>query len=173
MKGPLLYDTIDPVPFERWSGQLFKNELNNRSSARVAKDQEFKYIVEDKALVQKRLDANRISLNIDKRKTEIDEEKARKDQRKADRAKAVPSGEKRFTITLDNVAKPELEPYAEKKEAKPLAARLEEDDDADDDEAEGPGKPVDAIRNETINVLSDLVQLSHGPKTAQAVPVTK
>lgn len=170
MKGPLQYDTIDPVPFERWSGALFKNELNTRSSARVAKDQEFKYIVEDKGLVQKRLDENRISLNLDKRKAEIDEEKARKESRKTARAKATPSAEKRFTITLDNVANPELEPFSEKKESKPLAARLEEDDDGDDAEGDVPGKSVDAIRNETLNVLSDLIQLNQGPKTAQATP---
>jgi carboxyl-terminal processing protease len=170
MKGPLQYDTIDPVPFERWSGQLFKNELNNRSSARVGKDQEFKFIAEDKALVQKRLDENRISLNLDKRKAEIDDEKARKETRKTARSKAVPSAEKRFTITLDNVSNPELEPFAEKKDAKPLAARLEDEDDDDDVEGEVVGKTVDAIRNETLNVLSDLIQLTHVPKTAQANP---
>jgi carboxyl-terminal processing protease len=172
MKGPLPYDTIDPVPFDRWSGQLFKSELSHRSSTRVAKDEEFKYIAEDRALVQKRLDENRISLNLGQRKTEIDDEKARKEQRKTARAKAVQPNDKRFTLTLDNVSKPTLEPYTEKKDSKSLAARLEDGDDADDDaDTEGENKTVDAIRNETLNILSDLVQLNHGPKTAQAAPV--
>lgn len=170
MKGPLLYDTIDPAPFERWSGQLFKTELAHRSSARVAKDEEFKFILEDRALVQKRLDENRISLNLDKRKAEIEEEKARKEQRKAARAKAVPVNDKRFAITLDNASKPGLEAYTEKKDTKSLAARLEDGDDADDADGEVESKTVDAIRAETLNVLSDLVQLNHGPKTAQAAP---
>jgi carboxyl-terminal processing protease len=170
MKGPLLYDTIDPQPFDRWSGQLFKSELSHRSSARIAKDEEFKYIAEDRALVQKRLDENRISLNLDKRKAEIDEEKARKEQRKTARAKSVLPNDKRFTITLDNASKPGLEPYSDKKESKPLAARIDDGDDADDADLEADAKNVDAIRNETLNVLSDLVQLNQGPKTAQTSP---
>ena len=65
----------------------------------------------------------------------------KKEQRKKDRAKAEPSTEKRFTITLDNVSKPDLEPYSDKKEAKPLTARLEDDDDADgSDNDQQPGK---------------------------------
>jgi carboxyl-terminal processing protease len=171
MKGPLLYDTIEPAPFERWSGQLFKNELSHRSSARVAKDEEFKYILEDRALVQKRLDENRISLNLDKRKTEIDEEKVRKEQRKTARAKAALPNDKRFAITLDNASKPGLEAYTDKKENKSLTARIEDGEDAEDADTEAESKTVDAIRNETLNVLSDLVQLSHGPKTAQASQV--
>jgi carboxyl-terminal processing protease len=170
MKGPLPYDTIDPVPFDRWSVPLFKTELSHRSSARVAKDEEFKYIAEDRALVQKRLDENRISLNLGKRKAEIDDEKTRKEQRKTARAKAVQPNDKRFTLTLDNVSKPTLEPYTEKKEPKSLAARIEDGDDDDDADTEGESKTVDAIRNETLNILSDLVQLNHGPKTAQAAP---
>jgi carboxyl-terminal processing protease len=171
MKGPLLYDTIDPAPFERWSGQLFKNELNHRSSERVAKDEEFKYILEDRALVQKRIDENRISLNLDKRKAEIEDEKARKEQRKTARAKAVQPNDKRFTITLDNASKPGLEAYTDKKETKSLTARIEEGEDPEDADGEAESKTVDAIRNETLNVLSDLVQMNHGPKTAQASPV--
>jgi carboxyl-terminal processing protease len=170
MKGPLPYDTIDPVPFERWSGQLYKSELSHRSSTRVARDEEFKYISEDRALVQKHLDENRISLNLDKRKAEIDDEKARKEQRKTARAKASQPNDKRFTLTLDNVSKPDLEVYSEKKESKSLAARIEDADDSDDADSESENKTVDAIRNETLNILSDLVQLNQGPKTAQAVP---
>ena len=170
MKGPLLYDTIDPAPFERWSGQLFKSELAHRSSTRVGKDEEFKYILEDRALVQKRLDENRISLNLDKRKAEIEDEKGRKEQRKTARAKAAPANDKRYAITLDNASKAGLEAYTEKKETKSLAARIEDGDDADDADGEAESKTVDAIRNETLNVLSDLVQLNHGPKTAQAAP---
>ncbi|HET6407077.1 MAG TPA: carboxy terminal-processing peptidase, partial [Chthoniobacteraceae bacterium] len=171
MKGPLLYDTVDPVPFERWSGQLYKSELNNRSSARVAKDEEFKYISEDSSLVQKRLDENRISLNLGKRKAEIEDEKSRKEKRKTARANAAASTEKRFAITLDNVSKPGLEPYTEKKETRAID-RAEDPENADPED-EDPAKTVDAVRNETLNILSDLVQLDHGPRTAQTAPAKK
>jgi hypothetical protein len=124
--------------------------------------------MEDNALVQKRIDENRVSLNLEKRKAEIDEEKARKEQRKTVRAKAAPSNEKRFVVTLDNVSKPELEAYVEKKEDKSaLAKAIDEDAGEEDADTEAPGKTVDAIRNETLNILGDFVSLTHGVKTAQ------
>jgi carboxyl-terminal processing protease len=145
--------------------------LNNRSSARVAKDEEFKYISEDSSLVQKRLDENRISLNLGKRKAEIEDEKSRKEKRKTARANAAASTEKRFAITLDNVSKPGLEPYTEKKETRAID-RAEDPENADPED-EDPAKTVDAVRNETLNILSDLVQLDHGPRTAQTAPAKK
>ena len=41
LKGPLPYDTVDPVSYEKWDHPLFKNELRQRSAARVAADPEF------------------------------------------------------------------------------------------------------------------------------------
>jgi carboxyl-terminal processing protease len=172
LKGPLAYDIVDPVPFERWSGNLFKTELNSRSATRTKDDAEFKYIKEDTEIVNKRLADNRLSLNLDKRKAEIDEEKARKDSRKAERAKAKPADEKRYVITLDTVNAQTLQ-LAEEKEKQEAAARKDrakpDDDDADDD-GDAPDKVVDAIRRETLNILNDLVELTHGAKTAAATP---
>jgi carboxyl-terminal processing protease len=172
LKGPLAYDTVDPVPFERWDRNLFKQELNERSTARVAADSEFRYIMEDTELVNKRLAENRLSLNLEKRKAEIEEEKARKEARKAARAQAKPSNEKRYAITLDSVSSPTLvlAEEKEKKDAEARKDRVKSDDDDAEDESEAPGKMVDAIRNETLNILGDLVELSHGPKTAAANP---
>ena len=152
-----------------WSPEMFAiHGLAGRDA--VPEDYLALVHAEDRALVQKRLDENRISLNLDKRKAEIDEEKARKEQRKAARAKAAPLSDKRFTITLDNASKPGLEAYSEKKEPKPLAERIEDGENPEDADGEAESKTVDGIRNETLNVLSDLVQLNHGPKTPQAVP---
>jgi len=170
LKGPLAYDTVDPVPFERWSGNLFKTELISRSNARIADDPEFRYIIEDTELMQKRLTENKLSLNLDKRKTEISDEKARKETRKTARAQAKPLNEKRYLITLDTISNPTLRP-AEEKEKEDAAARKERakaNSDDEDDEDEAPEKVVDAIRNETVNILNDLVELSRGPKTAAA-----
>jgi carboxyl-terminal processing protease len=176
MKGPLAYDTVEPVPFERWDHQLFKSELVQRSTARVNADPEFRYIMQDSELVKSRLAENRLSLNLEKRKGEIEEEKARKEARKTERAKAKPPEEKRFVVTLDTVNNPELQPYEDKKKDKDKdKAETPKDDDADDDDAidtEGAGRPVDAVRNETLNILADLVELGRGAKTAQAAPAT-
>lgn len=170
LKGPLAYDTVDPVPFERWGGNLFKTELISRSNARIADDPEFRYIVEDTELMQKRLTENKLSLNLDKRKTEISDEKSRKETRKTARAQAKPINEKRYLITLDTVSSPTLR-TAEDKEKEDAAARKERakaNDDDEDDDDEAPEKVVDAIRNETVNILNDLVELTRGPKTAAA-----
>ncbi len=170
LKGPLAYDTVDPVPFERWNGSLPKAELVNRSAARTKNDPEFKYIQEDSDLVNKRLAENRLSLNLEKRKAEIEEEKARKEARKAERAKEKPANEKRYLVTLDTVSAQTLQ-LAEEKEKQDAAARKErakpDDDDADDD-SDAPDKVVDAIRRETLNILTDLVELTRGSKTAAA-----
>ena len=40
-------------------------------------------------------------------------------------------------------------------------------DDADEDAEENPKKPaVDPVRNETVNIIADLVELSRTPRTA-------
>ena len=62
--------------------------------------------------------------------------------------------------------KPEAEP-------KDAAAAAADDEDALDEEGEGESKTagVDAIKNETLNILRDLIDLSRTPKTATASTV--
>ncbi len=195
MKGPLPYDTVDPVPFDKWEHPLFKDDLSHRSAARVAADPEFRYIMEDTALVTKRLDDNKLVLNLDQRKAEMDDDKARKEKRTAERAKVKAPDEKRYTVTLDNVGNKDLELYvpekkksakAEKDDGTPkkvedpkegkegkdtpdIKPSTGDDDDGDDELGDKPPL-VDAIRAETLNILADLVELTRGPKTAQAAP---
>ena len=187
LKGPLPYDTVEAQPFDKWDKPLFKKELRERSAVRIAADPEFGYIADDLNMVKTRLAENKVSLNIDKRKAEMDEDKARKEARTAARAKLKPGEEKRFTVTLDNAAKPELQPAknekkiaAEKPEAekpkdgKAAPATKPVDLDGDDDDEVESGKPdVDAVRNEAINVLNDLIDLSRGVKTTSAATAAK
>jgi carboxyl-terminal processing protease len=176
LKGPLPYDTVDPLPFEKWEKPLFKKELRERSTARTSTDPEFGYIRQDLETAKKRLAENRISLNIEKRKTEIAEDKARKEGRTAERAKIKPAEEKRYSVTLDNVSKPELQiaknekkPATEKgspgevKEAKPINPALDGDEDDEDEKPE-----VDAVRTEALAILTDFVDLTRNPKSATA-----
>jgi carboxyl-terminal processing protease len=176
MKGPLPYDTVDPVPFEKLDRSLFRTELRDRSSARVGVSPEFGYITEDLEVVKKRLAENKLSLNIEQRRAEIAEEKARKERRTADRAKMAQPNEKRFALTLDDISKPKLQLVTNesKKEATAGNAGLEAKasaTDSDEDEAADAdsGKPsVDAVRFETLNILGDLVSLTRGGKGATA-----
>ena len=185
LKGPLPYDTVDPQPFDKWDKPLFKKELRERSALRLSMEPEFAYINEDLSLVKQRLAENRLSLNIDKRKAELDQDKARKDKRVAARAKLKPVDEKRFTVTLDNASKPELQLVKNEKKAgaekttgaKPEAAPTAEakavDLDGDDEDDTDSKTDVDAVRNEAINVLNDLIDLSRGAKTPPPATAAK
>jgi carboxyl-terminal processing protease len=172
LKGPLAYDTVEPVPFDKWDKPLFKGELAKRSAARVAVDPEFGYITEDLNRLKKRLAENKISLNEKERRAELDEDKAKKEKRTASRSKLKQPEQKVFTVTLDNVSKPELQLVKNDEEKKPEKAATADDvaDDSTDVDAaddESPKTPrADPVRNEAMNILGDLVELSRLPKTA-------
>jgi carboxyl-terminal processing protease len=196
LKGPLPYDTVDPVPFDRLERSLFKNELRQRSATRIAVDPEFRYITEDLDRLKQRIAENTVSLNEKVRRAEIDEDKQRKETRTANRAKIKASDRKTYAITLDNVDKPELQlavndkktsgnggetigdvvspktpsPKVVTPDSEPVAATTPLDEDADDDE-EDPGTKksgIDPIKTETLNILADLVELSRPAKATTA-----
>jgi carboxyl-terminal processing protease len=183
LKGPLPYDTVDPVSYEKWDHPLFKNELRQRSATRIAADPEFRYITEDLNLMKKRLAENTVSLNEKVRRAEIDDDKAKRDQRTAAREKVKRPDVKVYSITLENVNKPELQLVKnEKPEKKAVATDKAEDkdkdqkpdaaesDDATGEEGEGETKPngIDPIKTETLNILGDFIELTHNPKSATA-----
>jgi len=199
LKGPLPYDTVPPVDFDKWERPLFKNDLRQRSAARVAADPEFRYITEDLDELKKRLAENRVSLNEKARRAEIQEDQERRDSREAAREKVKLPDVKTYVITLDNVKKPELQLVTyekpEKKSAdaksgdakpgdakaadgKPAGAKsnaetgaspsLNEDAEDDDGEATNRSERFDPIKSETLNILGDLIDLQHNPKTATA-----
>ena len=189
LKSPLPYDTVPPQNFDKWDKPLFTKELRERSAARIAAEPEFSYITEDLSLVKTRLAENRVSLNIDKRRAEIEEDKARKENRAAARAKLKPVDEKRYTVTLDNAAKPELQLAKNEKKGgaekasgeKPDGASAKAPQDAkpldldgdDDEDLEGGKLDVDAVRGEAINILTDYIDLARGGKTTTAATAAK
>ncbi len=175
LKGPLPYDTVDPMRFDKWEKPLYKNELIKRSSARVMAEPEFRYINEDLARISKRVAENKISLNEKTRRAELADDKARKDVRTAERAKITRPEQKDYVVTLENVNKPELElAKADKSGSKAddTADKADDDsaDNADAEEVAGTAKKpaIDPVRDETLNIIADLVDLYHTPKTASA-----
>ena len=158
---------MDAVPFDKVEKPLFKPELRQRSAARIAIDPEFRYITDDLDLVKKRLAENKISLNIEKRRAEIEEDKARKEKRTAERSSRTVAEPKRFSVTLDNVGKQELQLVTnEKKKETPAAKPADSDDDDDEEEVKSNKPVVDAVRNEALNILADFVDCSRGVKSA-------
>ena len=175
LKGPLPYDTVDPVAFDRVEKPLFKSELAKRSGARISADPEFTWIMEDLERIKQRTAENRVSLNEAKRQAEIDEDKARKSARTAERKKHKTPDAKVFLVTLETVSKADLQLAKTDPKTAPEggadatepAPEVAEDAELDDTPlAKRPA--IDPVRSETLNILTDLVELSKAPRTASA-----
>ena len=184
LKNCLPYDEVPKARFTKWADahSLFIDELKRRSEARIQNNAEFHYVMEDMDRLRHRLDDNRISLNEDVRRKELQEDKMRKELRSQERLARHDEEPRVYRLTLDSVDKPNLQlimfpgklAAAKTKGVSPKAAP-EAATDADDDVTSGSGtddngkEPViDPERDETVNILGDLVVLSRGPKTASA-----
>ena len=147
MRNPLPYDEIHPVSFKKPAlSALFLSELRARSADRVAREREFAWIAEDLQRERERRAKNRISINEQVRRAEMASEKAREAARHAERAKHPQPAEQAFAITLDNARKPALEPLKRKP---------------------GDNAP-DPVRQEALNIVSDLGALRRAQKPVQA-----
>jgi hypothetical protein len=128
--------------------------------------------------LRKRLDENRISLNEDTRRNELNEDKLRKETRSKERLARQVDDVQTYRLTLDTVDKPNLQLItfpgkiaASKKKVSPeAAADADSEDYADDDGTKEPA--IDPERDETLNILADLVNLSRGPTTASTSTTT-
>jgi carboxyl-terminal processing protease len=180
LKNCLAYDEVPKARFTKWSDGrgLFVDELKRRSEARVQASPEFRYVMEDMERLRKRLDENRISLNEDTRKKELDEDKLRKDGRTQERLARHDEEMQMIRLTLDNVDKPNIQPIifpgktaANKKGGNKVAPEAAADSDSESDAVTGVDDAtkepaIDPERDEALNILKDLVDLNHGPTTA-------
>jgi len=128
--------------------------------------------------LRKRLDENRISLNESVRRTELEEDKVRKESRSKERLARHVEDMQMIRLTLDNVDKPNIQPIlfpgklaANKKGGPKVAPEAAGDSDSDsagsDDGTKDPA--IDPERDETLNILNDLVNLNRGPTTASTM----
>src|SRR5216110_2122125 len=184
LKNCLPYDEVSKAKYTKWSDthSLFVDQLKRRSEERIKNDPEFHYVMEDIGRLRHKLDDNRISLNEDVRKSETQEDKLRKETRSKERLARNEEEPRIYRLTLDTVDKPNLQlimypgKLAEtKKSGVPPKAVPEAASDADSDLVAGIGgvddtkePAIDPERDETLNILTDLVDLSRGPKTASA-----
>ena len=176
LKNALPYDEVPKARYAKWaeSPQIFSEELKRRSSARVKESPEFHYVMEDMERLRRRIDENRISLNEDVRKGEMAEDKVRKEQRTKDRLARAASDTQVYRLTLDTVDKPNLQliTYPGKIAAADpkITPEAAGDDDPEDLDGSDTSKEplLDPVRDEALNILADVVDLSAGPKTASA-----
>ena len=189
LKNALPYDEVPPAKYTKWSDShsLFLDELRARSAARVATDPEFHYVQEDLQRLRNKLADNTISLNEDVRRKEVQEEKVRKEERSKERLARNEQEPSIYRLTLETLERPKLElimypgKLAEAKAKGDLKAAPEaapDSDDEDDDSGLDTGddtKPaaIDPERDETLNILADLIRLTDGPKTASTTHTTK
>src|SRR5882762_2970099 len=181
LKNALPYDEVPPAKFTKWSDghPLFVEELKRRSVERVQHDPEFHYVMEDMERLRHKLDDNRITLNEDTRRKEIQDDKLRKDVRSKERLARNQEEPNIYRLTLDTVDKPNLQlimypgKLASAKKNGPAKVAPEAAPDADtendvfgnlDDATKEP--VIDPERDETTNILADLIRLEHGPKRA-------
>jgi carboxyl-terminal processing protease len=182
LKNALAYDEVTKAKYTKWSDNhsLFVDQLRARSEERVKNDPEFHYVMEDVDRLRHKMDENRISLNEDARKKELQDDKLRKEMRSKDRLARNQEEPQIYRLTLDTVDKPNLQlimypgKLAEAKKngvspkVDPEAASDADSDLTSDADTQDTGKEpaIDPERDETLNILTDLVDLSHGPKTA-------
>lgn len=184
LKNCLPYDEVPKAKFTKWSEShsLFVDELKRRSEERIQSNPEFHYVMEDMERLRKKIDENRITLNEDTRKKELDEDKIRKESRTKERLARHDEEPRVYRLTLDTVDKPNLQlimfpgklAEAKSKGVSPKVAPEAADDG--DSEIAAPGTDdnkdtaLDPERDESLNILNDLVDLSKGPKTASVHP---
>jgi carboxyl-terminal processing protease len=180
LKNALPYDEVPPAKYTKWSDthSLFLNELKARSTARVTANPEFHYVMEDMEQLRKKISDNRISLNEEVRRREVQEDKTRKESRSKERLARNEEEPSIYRLTLETVDSPKLElimypgkiAEVKKGDLKTAPEAAPDSDDSNDDSVDGGDdtKPaaVDPERDETLNILTDLIQLSAGPKTA-------
>src|SRR6266478_1583574 len=182
LKNCLAYDAVPKARYTKWSDghPLFIDELRRRSAERVQHNPEYHYVMEDMERLRHKLEENRISLNEDTRRKELQEDKVRKETRAKERLARNEEEPKIYRLTLDTVDKPNLQlimypgklASAKKNGSLKVAPEAASDDESDlvgggsgeDDDTKEPA--IDPERDEGLNILADLVDLSRGPKTA-------
>src|SRR6266404_3365238 len=183
LKNCLPYDEVSKAKYTKWSDShsLFVDQLKRRSEERVKNDTEFHYVMEDMDRLRHKIDENRISLNEDVRKKELADDKLRKEMRSKERLARNQEEPRIYRLTLDTVDKPNLQLImypgklaAAKKSGVSTKVAPEAASDADSDliggEDDTKEPAIDPERDETLNILSDLVDLTRGPKTASVRP---
>jgi len=160
----------DLKPYNRLN--LFLAMLADKSSTRVKGSQDFVYTLDDATRLEKRMEENKVSLNIEKRRAEIAEADKRRKARNGERLKRFADLEKdddgtfkMYRLTLDDVNLEKL-PEVNLENDSERHMRQAKDAVADlDDTPEWPSG-IDATKREGLSVLRDLVSAVKASKLA-------
>jgi carboxyl-terminal processing protease len=173
LEHPLPYDEVEPAAIDIANNhkQLFVDDLKKRSNNRIAQDQSFQDILADAKELKDRLKSNRLSLNEKVRRDQLDRDNAQKQKEQADEKKIQAQvHDKHYELTLADVDKPQLK-LIEKAPAQKDQKGQDNNSNTSDPNAtiedeNGTTLDADAIRRETLNITTDLVDLQKSPRTA-------
>jgi len=173
LEHPLAYDEVEPAAIDIANNhkQLFIDDLKKRSSNRLAQDQSFQDILADAKELKDRLKSNRLSLNEKIRRDQLDKDNAQKQKEQADEKKIQGQvHDKRFELTLADVDKPQLKAIEKTPAQKDQKAQDNNSNTSDPnatiEDENGTTLDADAIRRETLNIATDLIDLVKTPRTA-------
>jgi carboxyl-terminal processing protease len=173
LKNPLGYDEVPARRFTP-SGNIgaLVPRLRSASEARVAASPEFDYVQEDRERLRLRIEENEVSLNKSERLAEIEEDKARREARIAERKKRGAPELFAMEVTLDTVDAPELQKVSLDKPPKSSYGDAAEEEDPSAPDEEEPF--VDPVRDETLLIMQDYIRLvGPEPVTARAAGAEK
>ncbi|MDK3156812.1 carboxy terminal-processing peptidase [Kamptonema cortianum] len=157
LENPLPYDEIPSAKFNHYQdvnpGMIAG--LAQKSAARIAKNTDFKYILEDIRIQESRPKDRPISLNEKQRLDEKAADKARIDARKKERASRKPSNIKVLQMTV-NRPEPHEIPQSEIEKRKQEREALRDKNDDEDPFEDMP--EIDPALEETYNILFDYIQ---------------
>jgi len=162
LRNRMEYDEVAPVKIASSPSSLFLSELRARSKARIAADPEFRYSLEDMKLIRDRIEKNRLSLNQSARNKELQDEKNRKKEREEARAARGPLVHvTAYQLTLDDVRnrREKLEQVAYERVRDKRYADDADEEESPEKRAEAKKPEPDPIRNETLRILNDLVEM--------------
>jgi carboxyl-terminal processing protease len=167
---PLAYDGIAPAPIGVASNHrvLLIDQLRQRSAARVNRDSEFQNITEDSQEINERLKINRVSLNEAVRRSEMAKDAKRKEKEAAENKHALQADRSlTYKLTLADIKRAQL-PLVGKESDADNPAFEDEDDENEGDLVESETASPEgrsAVKRETLNILSDLIDFSKSPPT--------
>jgi carboxyl-terminal processing protease len=168
LKNPLGYDEVPARPFTP-AGNVaaLVPRLRATSESRVAANPEFDYVRQDYNRLVTRIEENAVSLNKKTRLAEIEDEKARREARLAERKKRGTPGLLAMEVTLDTVESAELQKVSLDK---PPKQSYTEPEDGEDPSAPDEEEPfVDPVRDEALLIMQDYIEmLGPEPVTARA-----
>ena len=168
LKNPLGYDEVPARQFTP-AGNVaaLVPRLRATSESRVAANPEFDYVRQDYDRLVTRIEENAVSLNKKTRLAEIEDEKARREARLAERKKRGTPGLLAMEVTLDTVESAELQKVSLDK---PPKQSYTEPEDVEDPSAPDEEEPfVDPVRDEALLIMQDSIEmLGPEPVTARA-----